>query len=163
MSFSNTSSFAQRRAGRVLPDRAQHGCCARAYRDISTACLGIAAPLGAPEQCSNFAFKLIQKKSARRLGELIDFGALIVGRGLGLAIYLRDTPYAPPWGLSCSIPAAYGPGGSSPNPSGTLGASNLGGTIMWRPWRVAAPWQFTNFAFKLTQENRQGGWVSDTT
>src|SRR5690625_6169906 len=106
MLFSNTSNFAQRRAGRVLPDRAQHGCCARAYRDIYTACLETPAPLGAPEQCSNFAFKLIQKKSARRLGELIDFGALIVGRGLGLALYVRDAPETPPWGRAGSVPAA---------------------------------------------------------
>src|SRR5690625_6755445 len=77
MLFSNTSSFAQRRAGRVLPDRAQHGCCARAYRDISTACLGIAAPLGAPEQCSNFAFKLIQKRSEEHTSELQSRGHLV--------------------------------------------------------------------------------------
>src|SRR5690625_5862008 len=99
--------------GQVFPDRAQHGCCARANRDIYTACLETPAPLGAPEQCSNFAFKLIQKKSARRLGELIDFGALIVGRGLGLASYIRDTPSSPPWGLACSVSAPLGPGDST--------------------------------------------------
>src|SRR5690625_5979215 len=104
--------------GQVFPDRAQHGCCARANRDIYTACLETPAPLGAPEQCSNFAFKLIQKKSARRLGELIDFGAIIVGRGLGVAIYLRDTPYTPRWGLAGSIPAAHGPARSSQRASG---------------------------------------------
>src|SRR5690625_2263289 len=71
MLFSNTSSFAQRRAGRVLPDRAQHGCCARAYRDISMACLGIAAPLGAPEQCANFAFEL----TWIRIVSAIDYAA----------------------------------------------------------------------------------------
>src|SRR5690625_894737 len=50
MLFSNTSNFAQRRAGQVLPDRAQHGCCARAYRDISTACPGVPDPLGVLDQ-----------------------------------------------------------------------------------------------------------------
>src|SRR5690625_7808620 len=64
MLFSNTSSFAQRRAGQVLPDRAQHGCCARAYRDIFTACPGVPAPLGALDQSVNAPWRKKEWASA---------------------------------------------------------------------------------------------------
>src|SRR5690625_7883289 len=64
MLFSNTSSFAQRRAGQVLPDRAQHGCCARAYRDIFTACPGVPAPLGALDQSVNAPWRKKEWTSA---------------------------------------------------------------------------------------------------
>src|SRR5690625_4124970 len=64
MSFSNTSSFAQRRAGQVFPDRAQHGCCARAYRGIFTACPGVPDPLGVLDQSVNAPWRKKEWTSA---------------------------------------------------------------------------------------------------